>query len=227
MEKQLKKTYKNARHILISELSGKGKILDIGYGQTPNLFLKGEVYGIDIQKINVPNYKKTFQVNLNFQRLPFKDNEFDCIVASEIIEHLENPSFLLREINRVLKEKGVLLIGTPQANYIWFIIRNLFFDFVEDSDWGMHLSNWTIMDFKRLLKRNGFGVKKMYGSHIAIPYWLHRSIVIPTKRFPKISYTVLYECYKLGKPMNTIATIEAKLGYYPDKNIEIPNKKVN
>lgn len=45
--------------------------------------------------------------------LPFSDNYFDFVFAGEIIEHLFDPLFLLKEIYRVLKPNGYLILTTP------------------------------------------------------------------------------------------------------------------
>ena len=47
------------------------------------------------------------------QRLPFDDSAFECVIAGEIIEHVPNPDSFLREIRRVLRPGGVLVISTP------------------------------------------------------------------------------------------------------------------
>ncbi len=201
---------KEERHKLIAKLIGVQKeVLDIGYAQHPNLFLN-EVIGVDIQINKVENYKKVYKTNLNKDKLPFKENRFKTIIASEIIEHVENPSFLLREINRVLEYGGNLLISTPQAHYYWWILRNLFLYKTEDDDKGQHLNNWGILDFKRILTKNGFRINKMYGSFIVIPYinfkLKRRNWVISTERFPRLSQLVLYDCTKIEKPDDSIIT---------------------
>lgn len=60
---------------LLSQLTIGNKILDIGCAEFPNNFLNGEVYGLDIQKMNKPkNYLEFKQVNLNKQKMPYPDN---------------------------------------------------------------------------------------------------------------------------------------------------------
>lgn len=50
------------------------------------------------------------------QALPFADGEFDALVSIEGIEHLENPSFFLRECARVVKPGGWVFLSTPNVD---------------------------------------------------------------------------------------------------------------
>jgi ubiquinone/menaquinone biosynthesis C-methylase UbiE len=45
--------------------------------------------------------------------LPFTDQQFDSVLLDNVIEHIEDPTFLLDEIFRVLKSDGILLVGVP------------------------------------------------------------------------------------------------------------------
>ncbi len=185
----------------MAELS-KGMCLDIGFAHNPNRFLKDAV-GIDIQAVPKPqNYKETYVLDLNINKFPFENNTFDTVLAGDIIEHVENPSQLLREINRVLKENGTLLLSAPHATHWWTVLHTWFLrSFVNDPDIGEHLSNWTILDMKRLLKLNGFETKKIWGTACEIP---KLKIIIPVKHFPLLGWIVLYEAVKKNIPVDFI-----------------------
>ena len=55
--------------------------------------------------------------------LPFRDNLFECILLSEVIEHLETPQVSIREAARVLCTGGRLLITTPNYRSFWPIME--------------------------------------------------------------------------------------------------------
>lgn len=198
-----RKSYISRKQKLIADLTN-GEILDIGFAEYPNRFLRNPV-GIDVQKAEKPgNYKKVLRVNLNKEKIPFKDKSFDSVVAGEVMEHVENASFVLREINRVLKENGTFVVSIPNATYYWNIIRDYFFSSIDNMDKGEHLNCWTILDFKRLLQKNGFIVEKMYGTSFVSPPPFY--LKIPVKRFPKLSWIIIYKCKKIQKPIEEIMT---------------------
>lgn len=81
------------------------KILNLGSGDRPidgavNLDFSKEVKGVDIEH----DLEKP---------LPFGDNEFDCIVALHILEHIRNLSQLMGEIHRVGKNGAEVIIHAP------------------------------------------------------------------------------------------------------------------
>ena len=54
------------------------------------------------------------KLDFETQPLPFEDGEYDAAVFNEVFEHLRiNPIFTMREVHRVLKPDGVLLLSTP------------------------------------------------------------------------------------------------------------------
>ena len=110
------------RYILekISRQSKKGRILDIGcYPLHLSTALKEmgfSVYGISSSHEPVKQTKKVKILNIETNKLPFADNKFDLVLFSEVIEHLyQSPKFALKEIKRVLKKNGQLIITTPNV----------------------------------------------------------------------------------------------------------------
>ncbi len=47
------------------------------------------------------------------EHIPFKDESFDFVACSDIIEHLENPTKMVGEVARVLKEEGIIYLTCP------------------------------------------------------------------------------------------------------------------
>lgn len=69
--------------------------------------------------------------------IPVGDHEFDCFIATEVIEHLDNPRQLIREAARVLKPYGTLCITTPNPGSFAQRLRYLFtgrFDYFSEAD---------------------------------------------------------------------------------------------
>jgi len=178
------------------------KILDVGYSQEPNLYLMGEVYGIDINLTYKPkNYIKIIKVDLNSPKIPFKDNSFDSVIAGEIIEHLENPMFFLRECRRILKYKGKLILSTHHSSYWSTVLHNWFF-FNMIPDWDKkaeHINNWSRIEMFRILKKAGFCVKNHYGDQFIFPKPLGGILFrVKMRKFPILSLVIIYECMKIN-----------------------------
>ena len=110
--------------------SKKEKILDIGCGSYPYFLLNTnfkDKYGIDpsikVSAIKNINFKK---LDVTKQKLPFKDNFFNAVTMLAVFEHLDNKKipFVLKEINRVLKKDGMLVMTTP-APWSDIILKNM------------------------------------------------------------------------------------------------------
>ncbi len=147
------------------------KILDIGCSDGTfgaKLVKKGAiVYGVDISPHAVDIAKKklknAYVADLNNQKLPFNSKTFDFIITSEIIEHLYNPSNLLVEAKRILKDKGMLTLTTPNFLYWGNRIKFLFGNFKYEKS-GIfdesHVHFYTYKSLKTDLKMAGFEIIK-------------------------------------------------------------------
>lgn len=95
------------------------KILDLGAGQGwYSLYLqeKGfQVTAVD-QKLGFHHPQiSTLEKSLE-EKLPFPNEEFDMILAWDIIEHVKNETQLLQEMHRILKKGGIVLLSVPHAD---------------------------------------------------------------------------------------------------------------
>lgn len=126
------------RRLIAQKVNADTRILDIGCGHTD--FLK-EVYdrtphsyGADPDSDALAkNQTIKHKVVANAERLPFENGFFDVVVLAWVLEHLEDPEKVFREIHRVLKPNGTVIFLTPNTwNYnVWIIraIPNAFHDF--------------------------------------------------------------------------------------------------
>lgn len=132
--KETKKTIRNfnavqqARFNLILKYLGDIKnitILDIGCGDGALTYLlckkEADVIGIDNSELGL-EFAKKYLSNKGFDpqfiltsgyETTLKDDSVDCVVLSEIIEHVQHPEKLLSEARRVLRPGGKIIISTP------------------------------------------------------------------------------------------------------------------
>lgn len=114
---------------LIKELnlSKSAKILEVGCSGGPLiklLTLNGftDLYGIDISEDAVNLCKETGLKNvavMDCVKTQFNDNEYDLVIASDVLEHIENDDSALAEWNRILKPNGKLIVFVPAFNFLW------------------------------------------------------------------------------------------------------------
>jgi ubiquinone/menaquinone biosynthesis C-methylase UbiE len=106
-------------------------------------------------KQQFPNYNFSIQSIYN---LPYRDNEFDLIVACEVLEHLENPQKALMEINRVCKK--YFIVSVPNEP-IWRILNILRGKYIKSlGNTPSHIQHWSPNEFKKLVS-NYFTIRKI------------------------------------------------------------------
>lgn len=149
------------------------KILDIGCGTGKNmeeLQNLGIVYGLDSSPEALLFCKKRGLHNLilgSAEKTHLKKKSFNIITLLDVLEHTDD-SKSLKEIYRILKEKGLIIITVPAYNFLW-------------SSWDVvlhHKRRYTIENLKLILQQNNFHIKKisyMY-SFLVLPVFIIRMI---------------------------------------------------
>jgi len=135
------------------------KILDFGCGS--GMFLGelkkegcGNLSGFDIMRYDgaAENFSGVdLKIAGSGEALPWADSTFDAVMALEVLEHVENPRFVEREINRVLKPGGIFVVSVPNAfhlaNRIFFFLKR---DFIRWSNKNDHFNIFTRKIFNKI-----------------------------------------------------------------------------
>ena len=121
----LKRISKNHINKVIKE-NPKWKILDIGCGYRAH---PSASVIADVQDLS-NYYKEKKFIKINEKKLPFKDKEFDFVIASHVIEHVEDFEFFIKELERI-SSKGYIelpsrlgdnLVFENKTDHIWWFI---------------------------------------------------------------------------------------------------------
>lgn len=121
----------------------------------------GKRRGLDIKKVDIT------------KGLPYANETFDVICCGQVLEHMLDPLPIVKEMYRVLKKEGYIVITVPNIN----MFRNLFlillgkplsysctFD-------GPHYRDFCKTEAIRILKEGGFKEIIISGDKLHIPYW--------------------------------------------------------
>lgn len=144
-------------------------ILDAGCGEGFTLqklreHCVGEkLEGIEYSKKAIKLGKKIFP-NLSLKQgsiyqLPYRDNSFELVLCTEVLEHIDRPSAGLEEVIRVSQKYIILSIPNEPFFMISNLLRGKNIRFLGNDP--EHINHWTIFSFKRLLKENSITIKKV------------------------------------------------------------------
>lgn len=93
----------------------------------------------------------------DFYELPFKDSAFGYVTAIEVLEHLEKPENALKELRRVLKDNGKILILVPNERNLLFRVIWYFWTKGKGKVWKeAHVQQFTKESLDALLESSGF-----------------------------------------------------------------------
>jgi len=131
----------------IRELGGRlgGRVLDVGCGTRPyeGLIHASDYVGLEL---DTPEARARDRADAYYdgRHFPFADGNFDGVLCNQVLEHVFEPDEFLREIGRVLKDGGLLLLTVP---FVWD-------EHEQPRDYGRYSS----FGLASLLARHGFEI---------------------------------------------------------------------
>lgn len=174
-----------ARATLIVELlieKRPRRVLDVGCGRGFYLHILSEldfieeIRGVDVNREYLRRAGEacrdpriTVQEAV-IERLPFPDDSFDFVICSEVLEHLSDDEAGLREIHRVLRPGGTLVVSVPNRHFpfLWdplnWLLMTALHTHVPKHIWWLagiwadHERLYTREDLDRAARRTGFAV---------------------------------------------------------------------
>lgn len=167
IQKKLIENFYNTVIKILKPLEIKS-VLDVGCGEgiTLDRFKKEgigkELVGIDYSNDALKIGKKIYPgLNLkkgDIYKIQEKDNSYDLVMATEVLEHLKDPEKALGELIRVSKKYVLLSVPNEPffigANFLRGKYLKSFGNHPE------HINHWTFIGFERFLKKNGLKIVK-------------------------------------------------------------------
>lgn len=180
----------------VAEGPAEQRILDAGCGNgwlASRYGKRHTVVGIDLADANLRRVRDQgiLAVKYNLDGpLPFADGVFDTVVCSEILEHIFSPDLLLREILRILKPGGRVILTVPNLHclrnrrdlllgkYTPFVEFRVYPDSTDElSHVGVqHIHHYTVRGMRSILETLGFEriswVGQSFHMNASLPFML-------------------------------------------------------
>lgn len=122
-----------------------GRLLDVGCGSKPyrSLFEVDEYVGLDID--NEVSRKRGVADNYyDGTEFPFPAASYNVVLCNQVLEHVFNPDDFLREISRVLRPGGLLLLSVP---FVW-----------DEHEQPYDYARYSSFGLRALLEKQGFRI---------------------------------------------------------------------
>ncbi len=151
------------------------RILDVGCGTGANLLMLSQ-YG-DAEGVDISNDALAFcrergldQVKLGAgEKLPYDDGTFDLVTAFDVVEHMDDDLAGLREMRRVLRPGGRVLLFVPAFMFLWGL----------QDDVSNHRRRYRMPELTRVLEQAGFEIERTTYANITffLPILLVRQLM--------------------------------------------------
>ncbi len=156
--------WQRRRHnIVLSWARGYRSVLDAGCGSSVIIQSLNNAIGMDF---SFPKLRFLRRYSIPLARgsafaLPFRDGAFDCVISSQVIEHIPFETSIFSEMNRVLSDGGRLIVGTPDyATRVWRIVEPIYGFVMPGGYRDEHITHYTREKLAQIVESFGFEVEE-------------------------------------------------------------------
>jgi dolichol-phosphate mannosyltransferase len=188
----LQRYWQRRRYQIVTRLTeGFKDVLDVGCGSSRILGSRAMV-GLDIMMHKL-RYGRRFGnplVHGSIFELPFPDASFDCVICSEVIEHVPADEKVFSELERVLRPGGRLILGTPDYDrWQWRTLEWLYGKLAPSGYADEHITHYCRDNLQRYLEARGMKVESVdYVGGSEMIFSLRKSAVpAPVKALPPVT----------------------------------------
>ncbi len=161
----LQRYWQRARHRTILRMvkAARGmRILDIGCGSSRIIQDLPAAIGMDIllPKLRFLRDRHGSLVQGSTFALPFASAAFDCVISSQVIEHIPDCRIVLDEMARVLRPGGTLILGTPDyGRRLWWVLEWVYGKVLPGAYAKDHITHFTRASLSQRLRTAGFTIQ--------------------------------------------------------------------
>lgn len=158
----LQRYWQRTRHkIILDFVKGTDRVLDIGCGTSRIVLDLPGAVGMDILQNKLRWLKPRHErlVRGSCDHLPFDDASFDCVINSEVIEHVPDVPEIMVEMWRVLRPGGTLVLGTPDySRRLWLMLEWIYGKVLPGAYAHEHITHYTSQGLAERLTEMGYEV---------------------------------------------------------------------
>ncbi|MCX5701357.1 MAG: methyltransferase domain-containing protein [Candidatus Omnitrophica bacterium] len=150
----IREEQKKKDHLYLLDIGcGVGRLIQ--YGGTKEI----EWFGVDFNPKDLicASRRGPYRLVQNniCEGIPFHSGQFDVAILSHVLEHLYDPQKVVEEAKRVLKSKGIIVVGVPMHTWFTYWVQKHIvplFDRLTRHPHRSHVFHFTIASLKKMLK---------------------------------------------------------------------------
>lgn len=192
------------------KLHAKGKLLDLGCGKVPlyNAYKEFVTENICVDWGNTLHENEFLDFECDLTKdLPFERESFDTIILSDVLEHIPQPEHLWKEMARILRINGKIIMNVP----FYYFIHASPFDYYRYTEFA--LRRFVEQSGLNLVELRSIGgtpeiLTDILGKHLQFIPWFGAPLVITLQ-----SITKFFLKTAIGKKLSAKTAVSFPLGY--------------